>query len=58
MTDRPFHAAAIVLTIVAIYIVLTIAIYIAILLAAIDERKQPAIDTAELTGWFTLEGRN
>lgn len=50
MTDRPLIKAA---------AVLSCALIVAILFAVLDARKAPPeIDTAELTGWFKLEGRN
>lgn len=49
MTDRPLIKAA---------AVLSYALALAILFAVLDIRKAPpGIDTAELTGWFKLEGR-
>jgi hypothetical protein len=50
MVDHPLIKSA---------VTLFAAAALAILLAVLDRRtEQPAIDTAELTGWFKLEGRN
>lgn len=50
MTRTPFRDAA---------VVLASALILAILFAVLDARQAPPeIDTAELTGWFKLEGRN
>lgn len=50
MTDRPILRSA---------VILLAAAALAILFAVLDHRaEQPAIGTAELTGWFKLEGRN
>jgi hypothetical protein len=50
MVDRPLTKSA---------VILLAALALAILFAVLDRRaEQPAIDPAELTGWFKLEGRN